>query len=187
MKRVREVTRGTPKRKAIPANTATPATVTIATAYPLLIRARRWSKTTGGFKINARNAATTTRRIVARSFSRTMTATIVPRITASIVRMARRGTRFASARSNRRSRRVRAGSGCITPAWQVRTQRSCKHGGVTAQGQAPPRHKYRLRRDVKWGITAFVVVLVAEYLVVPELAGARKSLNALKRVNVGFL
>jgi hypothetical protein len=40
---------------------------------------------------------------------------------------------------------------------------------------------------VKWGITAFLVVLVAEYLVVPELAGARKSLAALRKVNVGFL
>ena len=32
-----------------------------------------------------------------------------------------------------------------------------------------------------------MVVLLAEYLVVPELAGARKSLAALRRVNVGFL
>ncbi len=39
---------------------------------------------------------------------------------------------------------------------------------MRAEGQAPPRHKRRLRRDVKWGITAFVVVLVAEYLVMPE-------------------
>jgi len=58
---------------------------------------------------------------------------------------------------------------------------------VTAEGQVPARHKRRLRRDVRWGITAFVLVLVAEYLVVPELAGARKSLAALRRVNVFFL
>jgi hypothetical protein len=32
-----------------------------------------------------------------------------------------------------------------------------------------------------------VIVLLAEYLVVPELAGARKSVAALRRVNVGFL
>ena len=58
---------------------------------------------------------------------------------------------------------------------------------MTADGQVPPRHKRRLRTDVRWGITAFVVVLVAEYLVVPELAGARKSINALRRVNFGYL
>ena len=58
---------------------------------------------------------------------------------------------------------------------------------MTAEGQVPARHKRRLRRDVRWGITAFVLVLVAEYLVVPELAGARKSLAALRRVNVFFL
>jgi uncharacterized protein (TIRG00374 family) len=59
--------------------------------------------------------------------------------------------------------------------------------GVTDEVPALPRHKRRLRRDVKWGITAFIVVLVAEYLVVPELAGARRSLNALKHLNVGFV
>ncbi len=58
---------------------------------------------------------------------------------------------------------------------------------MKAEGHAAPRHRRRLRRDVRWGITAFVVVLVVEYLVVPELAGARKSLAALRRVNVGFL
>jgi uncharacterized protein (TIRG00374 family) len=58
---------------------------------------------------------------------------------------------------------------------------------VEAEDKVPPRHKRRLRRDVKWGITAFVVVLVAEYLVVPELAGARKSLSALRQVNFGYL
>lgn len=58
---------------------------------------------------------------------------------------------------------------------------------MTAEGQAPARHKRRLRTDVRWGITGFVVVLVAEYLVVPELAGARKSIAALRRVNVLYL
>jgi uncharacterized protein (TIRG00374 family) len=58
---------------------------------------------------------------------------------------------------------------------------------VPVEGQAPARHKRRLRSDVRWGITAFVVVLVAEYLVIPELSGARKSVAALRRVNVGYL
>lgn len=53
--------------------------------------------------------------------------------------------------------------------------------------ETSPRHKRKLRRDVRWGVTAFLVVLVAEYLVVPQLAGARKSLAALRQVNVGFL
>jgi len=52
---------------------------------------------------------------------------------------------------------------------------------------APAHHRRRLRRDVRWGITAFVLVLVAEYLVVPELAGARKSVDALRHVNVAYL
>jgi uncharacterized protein (TIRG00374 family) len=58
---------------------------------------------------------------------------------------------------------------------------------VSEEGYARPRHRRRLRRDVRWGISAFVIVLVAEYLVIPELAGARKSLTALRRVNVFFL
>jgi uncharacterized protein (TIRG00374 family) len=58
---------------------------------------------------------------------------------------------------------------------------------VRAEDPAQPRHKRRLRRDVKWGITAFVVALVAEYLIVPELAGVRKSLAALREVNVAYL
>src|SRR3984957_3767003 len=137
--------------------------------------------------MRARNAAMTKSRIVSRSLITIITSTIVARMTPSTVRMARRGTRFASARSNRRSRRVCAGSGCITPAWQVRGERSCQHGRVTAEGQAPARHKRRLRSDVRWGITGFVVVLVAEYLVIPELAGARESIAALRRVNVAYL
>jgi uncharacterized protein (TIRG00374 family) len=55
---------------------------------------------------------------------------------------------------------------------------------VSEEDYVPPRHRRRLRRDVRWGITAFIVVLIAEYLVIPELAGARKSLSALRRVNV---
>src|SRR5207244_12246007 len=34
---------------------------------------------------------------------------------------------------------------------------------------------------------ALVMVVVIEYLVLPQLAGARKSLNLLGQVNIGFL
>ncbi|HZU80468.1 MAG TPA: YbhN family protein, partial [Acidimicrobiales bacterium] len=49
------------------------------------------------------------------------------------------------------------------------------------------RHRRRLRREVRWGITAFLLLLVVEYLVIPELTGARRSLHLLGQVNVAYL
>ncbi len=52
--------------------------------------------------------------------------------------------------------------------------------------QGSRRHR-RLRREVRWGITAFLLVIIVEYLLLPELAGAGRSLHLLGRVNVAYL
>jgi uncharacterized protein (TIRG00374 family) len=44
-----------------------------------------------------------------------------------------------------------------------------------------------LVKPLRRGIVLFVIALVIEYLVVPELVGASKDLNLLGRVNVGWL
>jgi uncharacterized protein (TIRG00374 family) len=56
-------------------------------------------------------------------------------------------------------------------------------------GVHQPHHRprRRLRREIRWGITAFVLLLVVEYLLIPELAGAKKSLHLLTQVNVAYL
>lgn len=45
----------------------------------------------------------------------------------------------------------------------------------------------RIRREVKWGVGVFIVVLLLEYLVLPELGGVGRSLHELDRVNVVYL
>ncbi len=49
-----------------------------------------------------------------------------------------------------------------------------------------PRRR-RLRKGIRWGLGAFGILLVLEYLVLPQLGGARKSLNLVGQVNVAFL
>ncbi|MHB1584148.1 MAG: lysylphosphatidylglycerol synthase transmembrane domain-containing protein, partial [Acidimicrobiales bacterium] len=72
------------------------------------------------------------------------------------------------------------------------------HDGGGAEGRGstddagPPRAASRRRKrwippQVRWTITAVVLFFVLEYLVLPELANARKSLNLLGRVNVVWL
>jgi uncharacterized protein (TIRG00374 family) len=48
-------------------------------------------------------------------------------------------------------------------------------------------HRRRLRKGIRWGLGAFVILLVLEYLVLPELSGASKSLHLLGRVNWAYL
>jgi len=48
------------------------------------------------------------------------------------------------------------------------------------------RHR-RIRREIKWGVGAFLLVLVLEYLVLPQLGGFSRSLHELDRVNVAYL
>jgi len=58
----------------------------------------------------------------------------------------------------------------------------------TPEPAGPPRrHKRWIPPQVRWTITAVVLFFVLEYLVLPELANARKSLDLLGRVNVGWL
>ena len=62
-------------------------------------------------------------------------------------------------------------------------------GQVTGEG-SPTREKKALRwlrPEVRWGVTAFLAVLVVEYFVLPQLAGARKALRLLGQVNAGFM
>jgi len=49
-----------------------------------------------------------------------------------------------------------------------------------------PRRR-RVRRQVKWGAYAVGLFLVLEYLVLPQLAGARKSLNLLGKINIAYV
>jgi uncharacterized protein (TIRG00374 family) len=52
---------------------------------------------------------------------------------------------------------------------------------------ATGRRRHRVSRLLRNGITVFVLVLVLEYVVVPDLLGARKDLALLGRMNVAWL
>ena len=54
----------------------------------------------------------------------------------------------------------------------------------------PVRRRFRLpkiRREVRWTISIFILFFVFEYLLLPELASARRSLSVLAHVNVAYL
>jgi putative heme transporter len=54
----------------------------------------------------------------------------------------------------------------------------------------PARRRFRLpkiRREVRWTITVFVLFFVFEYILLPELASARRSVSVLAHVNVAYL
>jgi uncharacterized protein (TIRG00374 family) len=57
---------------------------------------------------------------------------------------------------------------------------------MQAETEAAPRRR-RVRRQVKWGLYAVGLLLVLEYLVLPQLAGARKSVNLLGRINFAYV
>ena len=63
---------------------------------------------------------------------------------------------------------------------------TCKHAVMETDADGGQLRWWR-RKEVKWTITAFVVVVVAEYLVLPEFGGARQSLQALERVNLAVV
>ncbi len=50
-----------------------------------------------------------------------------------------------------------------------------------------PRRKRRLRKEIKWTLTAFGVVLALEYLVLPQLGGVRKSLHQVDHINLAYV
>jgi len=54
----------------------------------------------------------------------------------------------------------------------------------------PARRRFRLpklRREVRWTISIFILFFVFEYLLLPELASARRSVSVLGHVNVAYL
>jgi uncharacterized protein (TIRG00374 family) len=53
-----------------------------------------------------------------------------------------------------------------------------------SQGAKPRR---RLRREVKWTVTAVVVVLAVEFVVLPRLGGFRQSLNRVSHINIAYV
>jgi uncharacterized protein (TIRG00374 family) len=57
---------------------------------------------------------------------------------------------------------------------------------MQAGTQVAPRRR-RVRRQVKWGLYAVALFLILEYLVLPQLAGARKSVNLLGRINIAYV
>ena len=49
------------------------------------------------------------------------------------------------------------------------------------------RSRRRLRREVKWTITAVIVVLAVEFIVLPRLGGFRQSLNRVSHINIAYV
>ena len=54
-------------------------------------------------------------------------------------------------------------------------------------GTEAATRRRRVRRQVKWGLYAVGLFLVLEYLVLPQLAGARRSVNLLGRINFAYV
>ncbi len=52
---------------------------------------------------------------------------------------------------------------------------------------SPVPKRRRLPKQVRWTVTVFLIALVVEYLVLPQVPGARKSLHLLGQVNVWYL
>ena len=57
------------------------------------------------------------------------------------------------------------------------------------QPRGPGRRslKSRIPAPLRRGLLLFVLFLVIEYLVIPELVGARKDLNLLGHLNIGWM
>lgn len=51
----------------------------------------------------------------------------------------------------------------------------------------PARRRLRVPRILRHGLTAFILILVVEYFVIPELVNARESVHAIEHVNVALL
>jgi len=78
--------------------------------------------------------------------------------------------------------------GRVSPRW---SRSGWKHGWVHPDDRPHPGPHRSWRSIVpKWlrhGLLVFLVLLVVEYLVIPELVGASKNLHLLSRVNIGWL
>src|SRR5579864_2969921 len=60
-------------------------------------------------------------------------------------------------------------------------------GGRGASGSGWRRWRPRLVKNIRLGVILFIIALVVEYLVVPELVGASKDLYLLGRINAGWV
>lgn len=49
------------------------------------------------------------------------------------------------------------------------------------------RPRRRVRREVRWTVSAIVLVLVVEFLVLPEVGGFRRSLHRVSQINVAWV
>jgi hypothetical protein len=60
---------------------------------------------------------------------------------------------------------------------------------MPAEGKPPLRSRWKavVPAPLRHGILIFLVVIVVEYLVVPELVGASKNIHYLERLNIGWL
>ena len=58
---------------------------------------------------------------------------------------------------------------------------------LTAAVPAKAKRRPRIRREVRWTIWAVLLIFIFEYLLIPELASARKSVKLLGEVNVWLL
>jgi uncharacterized protein (TIRG00374 family) len=56
-----------------------------------------------------------------------------------------------------------------------------------ADAQAERRHRLRVPRVLRHGFTLLILALVVEYLVIPQVVTAQKSLHAIEHVNVALL
>jgi uncharacterized protein (TIRG00374 family) len=100
---------------------------------------------------------------------------------------------FAICRENRVVVRHAAGTGGHAPVVNSEPG-SGPHGGVDTDPERPRARWRRWRpwlrllvKPVRRGVLIFVLLLVIEYLVVPELVGASKDLYLLGRVNAGWV
>src|SRR5580658_592237 len=101
--------------------------------------------------------------------------------------MASRGTPRAAAASQSRSRRDSGDvSSGIGPAWQLEPRRTCQHEGMRGLSHSG-RSRRRLRREVKWTVTAVVAVLAIEFIVLPRLGGFRQSINRVSHINIAYV
>jgi len=58
---------------------------------------------------------------------------------------------------------------------------------MSMEEEAGALRRRRVRKQVKWGLYAIALFLILEYLVLPQLTGARKSLYLLGRINVVYV
>ncbi|MHB8682187.1 MAG: lysylphosphatidylglycerol synthase transmembrane domain-containing protein [Acidimicrobiales bacterium] len=54
-------------------------------------------------------------------------------------------------------------------------------------GEPQVKPRRRLRREILRGVTVFAVLFVLQFFLIPELAGARRSIHLLTQVNVAYL